>query len=96
MSGEIIVLIGVPLVAFTVTVIIAHLLGRARHGMVLGALGLIWAGFTGAMFIGMEQASGWDGLGYFIGLILLGAPAGAGLGLGGLVGWLRSGKEIHA
>lgn len=89
MAIEELALFGVPLAAFAVAAFVAHAVGRARNGTMLGVLGLLWAGVTGALWIGMEQASGWDGISYAIGLLFLCAPAGGGLTLGGVVGWLR-------
>ena len=96
MSSEEILVFIVPAIAFIITGAIAYFSGRARSTPVLTALGVIWAGFTGWMFFGMQQTTGWDGLGYAIALVLLAAPAAVGIGLGGLVGWVRSRKDIHA
>ncbi len=86
----------VPAVAFLITGTIAYFSGRARSASALIGTGLLWAGFTVWMFFGMQQSSGWDGLGYLIALLFLSAPAGAGFGLGGLIGWLRGRKDIYA
>lgn len=96
MGSEDILMFGIPTVAFVVAAVIAYLSAKARSGLAFGMIGLLWAAFTAMMFFGMENASGWDGLGYAIALLGLSAPAGAGLGLGGLVGWLKSGKTIYA
>lgn len=96
MLNEDILIFGIPAVTFVIALIAAYLSGKARSAAALTVFGLLWAGFTAAMFFGIEKASGWDGLGYALALIGIAAPAGAGIGLGGLVGWLRSGKMIHA
>lgn len=93
MSEETIILFVVPVIAFAGTVLVAHWLGKLRQGIALVGLVLLWAGFTGAMFFGMEQASGWDGLGYMLALAVLCAPCGVGLGLGSLIGWIRGGRQ---
>lgn len=59
---------------------------KRRVNVAAGALWTIWCGFTVAMFVAMEQASGWDGLLYLAGLIVLSAPSGVGLIIGTLVG----------
>lgn len=91
MNGEEILIFGVPLVVFGVTVFLAHWLGKLRSGVALSVLGLIWTGFTVMLFFGMEQGNGWD---YLFALVLLSAPSGAGLGLGSLIGWIRSEPKL--
>ena len=96
MIGEEFLMVAVPLGVLLACGAAAYFAAKLRSTPVLTMLGLLWAGFTGVMAVGLQQASGWDGLGYAIGLILLAAPAGAGLGIGGLVGWLRGKRMIHA
>ncbi|WP_411890700.1 hypothetical protein [Yoonia sp. SDW83-1] len=96
MTGEEFLIFAVPIGTFLAAGVATYFAAKARSAPILTLLGLLWAGFTGTMFFGMEQASGWDGFGYVIALAFLAAPAGAGLGLGGLVGWLRGRRMIHA
>ena len=68
---------------------------RATAGLIL--LALLWAGFTAVMSYGMATATGWDGLGYVLGLIGVSAPSFFGLGLGALIGkYKREGRRDHA
>ena len=94
MNGDEFFIYGVPLLSFGVTVFLSHWLGKMRNGAALAVLGLIWAGFTAGMFFGMEQANGWDGLWYILALMFVSAPSGAGLGLGSLIGWIRSERQL--
>ena len=96
MIGEEFLMVAVPLGVLLACGAAAYFAARRHSALVLTILGLLWAGFAGVMAVGLQQASGWDGLGYAIGLILLAAPAGAGLGIGGLAGWLRGKRMIHA
>jgi hypothetical protein len=86
----------IPVVVLIISSLLAYWLGKARNGMALGSLAVLWVCFTGLLFLAIEQASGWDGLGYAVALVGLNAPAGIGLGLGGLTGWLKSRKVMHA
>jgi len=54
-----------------------------------GGLAAIWGGFTLWMILAMNSATGWDALGYVLGLMFLSAPSGAGVGVGALTGWLK-------
>jgi hypothetical protein len=96
MDSEVIILFAVPLAAFCVALFLTYWFGKDRNSMGLISLGLLWAGFTGVMFFGLDQATGWDGLGYLAGLLGISAPVGVGYLLGGSVGWLKSEKAVHA
>ncbi|MEY1555996.1 hypothetical protein AB3Y40_10220 [Yoonia sp. R2331] len=73
------------------------LAAKHRAKAVLVTLALVWAGFTAAMAYGMATATGWDGLGYFLGLAGISAPSLVGLGLGGMIGkYKREGRKDHA
>ncbi len=68
---------------------------RAKSALVM--LALLWLGFTAVMGYGMATATGWDGLGYFLGLAGISAPSALGLGLGALIGkYKREGQKDHA
>ncbi len=68
---------------------------KATAGLIL--LAVLWAGFTAVMSYGMATATGWDGLGYFLGLAGVSAPSFLGLGIGALVGrYKREGRKDHA
>ncbi len=95
LTEEILVFV-VPVVAFALTAAAGYFSVKARSLAASLMLGLVWAGFTVAMFFGIENASGWDGLGYLIGLLFISAPTGLGLGIGSLVGWLKNGNTSHA
>ena len=96
MISEEILIFVVPVIAFALSGAAGYFAGKARSLAASVMLGLVWAGFTVAMFFGMENASGWDGLGYAIGLVFISAPTGLGLGIGSLVGWLKNGNTVHA
>ncbi len=96
MITEDILVFVVPAVAFALTVAAGYFSGKARSLAASVMLGLVWTGFTVAMFFGMENASGWDGLGYLLGLLFISAPTGLGLSIGSLVGWLKNGTMKHA
>ena len=96
MNGEDFLMFGIPLVAFLASLFPTYWFGKAKNNAGLICFGVIWAGFTGAMFFGMENASGWDGLGYMLGLIGISAPTGAAALIGGTVGRLKSEKAMHA
>ncbi|WP_019954058.1 hypothetical protein [Yoonia vestfoldensis] len=58
-----------------------------------GTIGLILAfvALTIAMLVGLEGTSGLDGLIYLVSLVLIAAPAGLGVIVGGILGWQRKG-----
>ncbi|WP_322889616.1 MULTISPECIES: hypothetical protein [unclassified Yoonia] len=60
---------------------------RLRWGII--GLSLALVGLAVAMLVGLEVARGLDGLVYLAGLMLIVAPAGLGVLLGGIVGWQR-------
>lgn len=96
MNFEMIPIIGIPLVTFGVTGLIAFKLGQHRQKFITAVVVATLIGFTALMYFGMETASGWDGLGYLFALLGLCAPGAAGTLIGGLIGWLRDAKETHA
>ena len=96
MHGEDFGVYAVPLVVFLVSLFISFALGKNRVTGGLVAIGLLWLGFTVAMFFGMEASPGLDGLGYLLGLIGLSVPVGIGALLGGLVGWFKKENTVDA
>ncbi len=96
MDIEMILLVVVPLTAFTTALFLTSWLGKNRINMGLVAVGLALAGFTGAMFFGLDQATGWDGLGYVMALLGISAPAAAGSLIGGAYGLVQKEKATHA
>lgn len=91
-----IILIGVPIAAFLATFFITFRLATEQSRAGITALWVVWAAFTAAMFFGMEGTSGWDGLGYLLALLGISAPSGVAALIGGLAGWAKSEKAIHA
>ncbi len=81
---------------FTFATFLAKYLVKARHKHTFAGFAFVWAAFTAVMYFAMENATGWDGLGYMIALIGLSAPIGAGLLVGGLVGLTRREPNTHA
>lgn len=96
MNGEYFLMFGVPLFAFLGALFPAFWMAKAKNNVGLICFSVIWAGFTGAMFFGMENASGWDGLGYMMGLIGISAPTGVAGLIGSAVGWHKGEKAMHA
>lgn len=96
MNGEDIVVYAIPVVAFLAVLFPSYWLAKAKNNTALIFLGVIWAGFTGAMFFGIENASGWDGLGYLLALIGISAPTGVAGLIGGIVGRFKGEKAMHA
>lgn len=93
--NEDVILFGVPVVAFVATLFVTFRLGKTKNGAGLIGCGLVWLTFTVFMFFGMQNASGWDGLSYLLGLILLGAPSGLAALIGGFWGWAKSEKAMN-
>lgn len=64
-----------------------------RRRLRSGTIGLVLAflALTVAMVVGLEGTSGLDGLIYLVGLVLIAAPAGLGVIVGGILGWQRKG-----
>ena len=83
----------IPVVIFLVSSVLAGLLAKGGKKFALAALATIGTVFTTYLMIGVEAAQGWDSLGYFVALLGLSAPSGAGLGIGALVGWMRQKNE---
>lgn len=96
MNGEGILLTAIPVVVFIATLFTTFWLGKAHNKVGLISLAVLWAGFTGAMFFGMENATGWDGLGYLVALLGVSGPSGVGALIGGLVGWAKNEEAMHA
>lgn len=96
MIGEELLLLGIPLTAFVASVFAAYWLMKWRNTAILICLGLVWVAFTGMMFFGMEAATGWDGLGYLLGLLGISAPIGVAGLIGSTVGWFKREKAMHA
>ncbi len=96
MHGEELVIFGVPLAVFLASLFTCFSFGKQRYKKGLVTIGLLLLGFTVAMLFGIGASSGWDGLIYLFALIGIGAPAGVGALLGGLVGWFKKEKTIDA
>ncbi len=87
----------IPVAVFAGAGVAGYFAAKFRAKGMLILLGLLWAGFTAVMSYGMATATGWDGLGYFLGLAGVSAPSALGLGLGGLIGkYKREGRKDHA
>lgn len=96
MSSEYLIVFGVPSLVFLAALFPCFWLGKQRNGKAFGLIGLIWLIFTGGMFVGIENATGWDGLGYVMALIGISLPTAVGGLLGGLVGWFKEDTATHA
>lgn len=96
MHSEDVIVYAVPLVAFLASLFISFAFGKNRFTGGLVVIGLLWLGFTVAMFFGMEASPGLDGLGYLVGLIGLSVPVGICALLGGVVGWFRKENSVDA
>lgn len=95
MNLEEFALFTIPVIAFLTSLFLTFGFGKNRNYVGLISLGAVWAAFTGVMFLAVEAATGWDGLGYAAALVGISAPAGiAGL-IGGIVGWAKSEKAAH-
>ncbi|WP_342070505.1 hypothetical protein [Yoonia algicola] len=90
MNSEAFLLIGICGAIFLVSLLVSFFLGKGRNKIGLTIMGIFWAGFTGLMVFEMNRASGWDGLGYALVLLLGCAPAGVGGLIGSLAGWVRA------
>lgn len=86
---ETFMMIAVPLTIFVVAAALGSYLVKAGQKILLIVLASVWAAITASLVVGMENAQGWDALGYFIGLIGLSAPSGLGLLIGAVIGWVR-------
>ena len=94
---EEIMIFAVPVGVFAATGLMGFFAAKARAKGVLITLAALWAGFTALMSYGMATATGWDALGYFLGLAGISAPSFLGLGLGGLIGkYKREGRKSDA
>ncbi|WP_320237856.1 hypothetical protein [Cognatiyoonia sp. IB215182] len=96
MAIEEFLIFGIPVSVLALSIFLAYRYAKDRNGKVLGVLGAIWALFTGWMFVGMEVASGWDGLIYLLGLFCISAPASVGGLIGGIIGWVKKDNERFA
>jgi len=86
----------IPVVVFLVALLAFFHFAKFRKKAALWGAGSLWALFTLIMIVGMETASGWDGLGFLLALIGISAPAAAGFGIGGVAGWIKGRKDMHA
>lgn len=68
---------------------LAFLCGRRRLRSGIFGLALACLALIVAMVVGLEGTSGLDGLIYLVGLVLIAAPAGLGVIIGGILGWQR-------
>ena len=93
MSGDEIMMFAVPLSVFLVSGFSAFAFARHALKGVRAGGAVLWALFTAVMVFGLANASGWDGLGYVIGLIGVSAPSAAGGLLGTLIGWVKGKKD---
>ena len=87
------ILVAIVVAAFLVPLVMAYFFCKRRNKLGLSILGVIWAGFTAILFFGMNNATGWDGLGYLMILLGVSAPAAVGGLIGSLVGWAKSDNE---
>lgn len=85
----------VPFSAFALPATCAFFLGKNKSRAGMTALALAWAGFTAWLFFGMQQASGYDGLAYALALVGMSAPIGAGVLIGGSIGWFKGDGSIN-
>lgn len=95
MHSEEIIMFGIVGAAFIAALLLSFFFGKRRNKLGLSIMGIIWTGFTGIMFFGMYDASGWDGLAYLLALIGISAPTGVGSLIGSLVGWAKSDKAEY-
>lgn len=96
MNSEAILIYMIPVVVFALSGLVAFALGKNKKRGGMATLVLAWLGFTGALLVALEQSTGWDGLGYVVALMGLSAPIGAGLVIGGPIGWMKKEKIVHA
>ncbi len=96
MNSEVFLLFGVPLTAFSLSIYVTYILGKAGNGMALGVMACLWILVTGGLLVGLEQASGWDGLTYLAALFGLSVPSGLGSLIGGIIGWTKEADENYA
>ena len=94
--NENIILFGVPTAVFVASVFVTFQLGKNKKGAALVGVGAVWSAFTVFMFFGMQNANGWDGLGYLLAMIGISAPWGVAALIGGLIGWAKYEKAIDA
>lgn len=96
MDIETLLVFGIPAVIFAGSVGLTFWLAKRAHR--LGGLGLslVWLVFTAGMFFGLEQSTGWDGLGFLAGLIGISAPVAVGGLIGGAIGLAKREDVIHA
>jgi hypothetical protein len=82
-------MVAIPTGAFFATALAAFHLAKRGLTTPLFVLAALWVAFTIGMFVGLDQANGWDGLTYLAVLIGINAPGGAGLLFGALFGNAR-------
>lgn len=90
------VILIIPVIVFFVAFNAFFHFAKFRKKMALWCGGLLLALFTLFMIVGIETASGWDGLWFLLALIGISAPAAAGFGIGGVAGWIKRRKDMHA
>ncbi len=95
MFSDQIIVAFVVLGIFVIATTASYFSGRDRNKTLLGGLAVVWATFTGGLFLAMANATGWDGIGYAIALMFGAAPAGLGLLIGGLFGLKKASKLEH-
>lgn len=96
MDIETLMVFGIPAVIFAVTVWMTFWMSKRAYRLGLISLGLVWLVFTAGMFFGLEQAVGWDGLGFLLALIGISAPVGVGAIIGGAIGLVKREDVVHA
>ena len=96
MDIETLVVFGVPLAAFMLSLFVSFALGKAKKSKVFVRFGVLWAFVSGLLTIAMFAATGWDGLGYLAALIGVSAPLGRGTLIGGIVGWMQKDNQKYA
>ena len=95
MEIEMLLVIGVPLASFVLSIWLTYVLGTKRNVKMLAMLGGVWAVTTLGLFIGMFEASGYDGLAYLFALLGFSAPGGVGALIGGIMGWMKKDNESY-
>lgn len=95
MNIEELFVLAIPFAAFALTATCAFFLGKNKSRRGMTALALAWAGFTVLLFFGMEQAIEYDGLAYALALVGISAPIGAGVLIGGLIGWFKGDNAVN-
>ncbi|MEJ6402622.1 hypothetical protein [Yoonia sp. 2307UL14-13] len=95
MSEEILLYV-IPAITLLGTGGLTYMLAKKGKVAAMWTIGGLVFAFSAFMFIGLENASGWDGLGYLLALLGLCAPGAAGFGLGGVIGWITKPQPTAA